>query len=177
MDFVNLYVDLGYIYIYISILNQHTKYITKHAKYHKYLLTRLILQVDTMWRFHAWHTFLTEFAMDEAIAAWIQDEFEDGAPLYQIGDALPGLHHFEPSAKRKLPKSWRFYSIWRRYEVPCRAPPLTQDFILAMAGWCLEQEERFIGAWIPLPASDRRDLADQAVRLCDPEWSRTGFAP
>eukprot|EP00435_Cladocopium_sp_Y103_P026117 s1612_g6.t1 len=79
----------------------------------------------------------TESQLDDLVADWVQDEFEDGSPLHLVGDALSGLHYFEPFTKRKLTKSWRLYSIWRRYEVPCRAPPLTQDIVLGMAGYCI----------------------------------------
>ena len=92
----------------------------------------------------------TEVALDEAIAAWIQNEFEDGTPLHMIGDALSGLHHFEPYTRKKLPKSWRLFSIWRKYEVPFRAPPITQDIVLAMAGWCLSQSELTMAALLLL---------------------------
>lgn len=54
----------------------------------------------------------SEVALDEAIAAWIQEEFEDGTPLHLVGDAPSGIHHFEPYTRRKLPKSWRLYGIW-----------------------------------------------------------------
>lgn len=43
--------------------------------------------------------------------------------------------------KSTFQKSWRLYSIWRKYEVHCRAPPLTQDIALAVAGWCLRHAE------------------------------------
>ena len=75
--------------------------------------------------------------LDEA--QWVQEEFEDGSPLYMVADALSGIHHFLPFTKKKLPESWRLYSIWRRYEVPCRAPPITQDIVLGMAGLALDQ--------------------------------------
>lgn len=83
----------------------------------------------------------TEASLDDLVATWIQEEFEDGTPLYLVGDALSGIHHFEPYTRKRLPKSWRLYTIWRKYEVPCRAPPLTQDITLAMAGWCLRHGE------------------------------------
>ena len=92
----------------------------------------------------------TETSFDDLVADWIQAEFEDGCPLYLVGDALSGIHHFEPFTKKKLPKSWRLYSIWRRYEVPCRAPPLTQDITLAMAGWCVVRGELVMAALILL---------------------------
>ena len=83
----------------------------------------------------------TEASLDDLVATWIQEEFEDGTPLYLVGDALSGIHHYEPYTRKKLPKSWRLYTIWRKYEVPCRAPPLTQDITLAMAGWCMMHGE------------------------------------
>eukprot|EP00435_Cladocopium_sp_Y103_P018713 s557_g4.t1 len=92
----------------------------------------------------------TEFGLDEAIAEWIQTEFEDGTPLHLVADALCGLHHFEPFTKKKLPQSWRLYGIWRRYEVPFRAPPLPQDIALAMAGWAIWHGELTMGALLLL---------------------------
>eukprot|EP00438_Fugacium_kawagutii_P012007 Skav213768 [mRNA] locus=scaffold3859:482372:483358:- [translate_table: standard] len=92
----------------------------------------------------------TEAALDEEISEWIQRQFSAGHPLHLVGDALSGLHHFDPSTRRKIPKSWKMYSIWRRYEVPCRAPPLTQDITLAMSGWCLLKGELVMAALLLL---------------------------
>eukprot|EP00435_Cladocopium_sp_Y103_P015342 s342_g3.t1 len=92
----------------------------------------------------------SECELDEVISDWIQEEFEAGTPLHLVGDALSGLHHFEPFTRRKLHKSWRLYGIWRRFEVPCRAPPLTQDITLAMAGWCLANDELTMAALLLL---------------------------
>lgn len=90
----------------------------------------------------------TEFELDQMISEWIQQEFEDGCPLHLVADALSGLHHLDPCSKKKIPHSWRLYSIWRRYEVPARAPPLPQDIALAMAGWCIVQGELVMAALI-----------------------------
>ena len=92
----------------------------------------------------------SEPALDEAIADWIQQEFEDGTPLHLVGDALSGIHHFEPYTRKKPSKSWRLYSIWRKYEIPCRAPPLTHSITLAMAGWCLANDELTMSALLLL---------------------------
>ena len=88
----------------------------------------------------------SEAQFDDLLADWIQGEFEDGTPLYLIADALSGIHHFEPFTRKKLNKSWHLYSIWRKYEVPCRAPPIPQDILLAMAGWCLMNGELVMAA-------------------------------
>lgn len=76
-------------------------------------------------------------AMDEKISCWIQDRFSQGEPLNNVADALSGMHHFVPASKRRLPQSWKMFGIWRKYEVPSRAPPLTADLVLAFAGKCL----------------------------------------
>ena len=91
-----------------------------------------------------------EFELDDMISSWIQTEFEDGSPLYLIADALSGLHHLEPFTRKKLIKSWKTYSIWRKYEVPARAPPLTQPIVRAMCGWCLQHDELAMGALLLL---------------------------
>eukprot|EP00438_Fugacium_kawagutii_P003316 Skav229330 [mRNA] locus=scaffold2917:69352:73753:- [translate_table: standard] len=92
----------------------------------------------------------SEADLDESVSEWIQQQFERGHPLHLVGDALSGIHHFEPWTRKRLPKSWRLYSIWRRYEVPFRAPPLTQDLTLAMAGWCLQRGELTMAALLLL---------------------------
>ena len=74
---------------------------------------------STLSRYYtAVHRLCPVLGLDELVSEWIQSEFEDGSPLYLIGDALSGLHHFEPLTKRKLQKSWRLYGIWRKFEVP-----------------------------------------------------------
>eukprot|EP00435_Cladocopium_sp_Y103_P053261 s1285_g17.t1 len=92
----------------------------------------------------------TEYELDEFVASWVQSEFEDGTPLHLVGDALSGLHHFEPFTKKRLPKAWRLYGIWRKFEVPFRAPPLTHSICLAMAGWAIQHDELTMGALLLL---------------------------
>ena len=92
----------------------------------------------------------SEEQLDELVSDWIQTEFEDGCPLYLIADALSGLHHLEPYTRKKLVRSWRLYGIWRKFELPCRAPPITQDVVLAMAGWCVQHGELTMGVLLLL---------------------------
>ena len=70
--------------------------------------------------------------MDEQISDWIDKQFHLGAPLNTVADALSGLHYFLPSTRRRLPGSWKLFSIWRRMETPSRAPPLPEDLAWAI---------------------------------------------
>ena len=92
----------------------------------------------------------SEQDLDEFVSEWIQEEFQEGVPLHMVADALSGLHHIEPWTRKKLPKSWRLYGIWRRFEVPCRAPPVPKDILLAMAGWCVMNNELVMGGLLLL---------------------------
>ena len=105
--------------------------------------------------------------LDERLAEWVQCEFGKGTPLYLVGDSF----RLAPSwtyTRRRLQKSWKLCPIWRRCEIPCRAPPLTRDIGLAMAGWCANESELAIGALIllgfQLPVTHRRILQ---IRHCD----------
>ena len=71
--------------------------------------------------------------VDELIADWIEKKFESGYPLNGVADCLSGIHYFMPLSRRQLPCSWKLFSIWRKIEVPSRAPPLTEDLLFAFA--------------------------------------------
>lgn len=76
--------------------------------------------------------------LDETIAEWIEQKFHQGATLNLVADALSGIHYFMPFTKKRLPHSWKLFGIWRRHEIPSRAPPLPEDLLWAMVGRCLE---------------------------------------
>ena len=76
-------------------------------------------------------------ALDEKIADWIQHKFEAGYPLNGVADCLSGIHYFLPQSRRQLPVAWKLFSVWRKIEVPSRAPPITEDLLLALASRAL----------------------------------------
>ncbi len=84
--------------------------------------------------------------MDELICDWIEGLFAAGEPLNTVADALSGLHYFLPVTRRKLLCSWKLFGVWRKYEVPSRAPPLTADLVMAMASWAIQQDDFAFGA-------------------------------
>ncbi len=89
-------------------------------------------------------------ALDEFIGNWIQKKFSQGEPLNNVADALSGIHYFVPASKKKLPQSWRLFGVWRKYEVPSRAPPITADLVLSFAGKCLLQLDVSLAALLLL---------------------------
>ncbi len=89
-------------------------------------------------------------AMDDRIADWIQLKFAKGEPINIVADALSGIHHFIPLTRKKLPMSWKMFGIWRKYEVPSRAPPITADLVLAMASYHLQHQNFTFGALLLL---------------------------
>ena len=76
--------------------------------------------------------------LDEFLTDYIEKKFEGGYPLNTIADCLSGIHYFIPQSRRQLPSAWKLFSIWRKIEIPSRAPPLTEDLLLAFASRALE---------------------------------------
>lgn len=86
--------------------------------------------------------------MDDSIAQWIEAEFHKGKPLCFVGDALSGLHYYLPNTRRHLPCSWRLFGVWRKLEVPARAPPITADLVLAFCARAIQLGEIDFGALV-----------------------------
>ena len=76
-----------------------------------------------------------ENQLDSIVCSWIHHMWKDGEPLLTVGDALSAFHFFELWSKRKLPHSWKLFSVWRRIEIPSRAPPLTLELVRSMASF------------------------------------------
>ena len=62
-----------------------------------------------------------ESELDSACAEWVEVAWEDGEYIYTVGNALSGLHLFEPLTKRKIPSAWRLFATWKKLEWPARA--------------------------------------------------------
>eukprot|EP00438_Fugacium_kawagutii_P023130 Skav208787 [mRNA] locus=scaffold931:260209:264566:- [translate_table: standard] len=88
--------------------------------------------------------------LDETVADWIEVQFRKGSPINTVADGLSGLHYFLPFTRRKLPTAWKLFSIWRKVEVPSRAPPLTSDLVWAMTSRCIQQDQLSLGALLCL---------------------------
>ena len=84
-----------------------------------------------------------EAELDLACSEWVALCWEDGESLYTVGNALSGLHFFEPFTKRKIPSAWKLFANWKKMEWPARAPPLTSDIVLSLAHYALSHNDPF----------------------------------
>lgn len=73
--------------------------------------------------------------LDSLLCDWIRLMWKTGEPLLTIGDSLSALHFFVPATKRRIPHSWKLFGVWRRVEVPSRAPPLTLRIVRSLAAF------------------------------------------
>ena len=66
--------------------------------------------------------------LDIICEEWVEQQWESGATLGTVGDALCGLQFYWAEAKGQLQGqlrgSWRLYKTWRKLEIPTRAPPM-----------------------------------------------------
>lgn len=79
-------------------------------------------------------------SMDDALCKWIRRMWRSGEPLLTIGDGLSALRYFEPMTKRNIPHSWKLFAIWRRVEIPSRAPPLTWQIVKGFMAYELSHD-------------------------------------
>ena len=76
--------------------------------------------------------------LDEAMCKWVRSMWKSGEPSLTVGDGLSALHYFQPWSRRQIPHAWKLFSVWRKVEVPNRAPPLTQILVRSMAAFEME---------------------------------------
>eukprot|EP00435_Cladocopium_sp_Y103_P054863 s86_g18.t1 len=76
--------------------------------------------------------------LDSWMCRWVRRMWKDGEPLLTVGDGLSALHFHQPWTRRCVPHSWKLFNVWRRIEIPNRAPPLTQRLVRSMAAFELE---------------------------------------
>eukprot|EP00435_Cladocopium_sp_Y103_P024907 s1976_g6.t1 len=82
----------------------------------------------------------SEDSLDSWVCKWVRRMWKSGEPILTVGDGLSALHFYEPWTKRRIPHAWKLFSIWRRIEVPSRAPPLTWKLVESMAAYEWEHE-------------------------------------
>ena len=75
----------------------------------------------------------TEDQLDTFVCRWVRKMWRTGEPLSTIGDGLSAIHFYQPWTRRRLPHAWKLFAVWRKIEIPSRAPPITWELISSMA--------------------------------------------
>ena len=73
-------------------------------------------------------------ALDQALAEFINDSFQEGDPLTYAGHLLSAIKRFHPELKLKLPRASQYYRNWVKAYKPTRAIPASWELVEAMIG-------------------------------------------
>ena len=92
----------------------------------------------------------TIYALDDAVADWVEQQWTQGQTLSLVSDALCGLHHFEPYTKKMIPSAWKLFKTWRKIESPNRAPPITKYIIYSIAHYAIMHNDLTFGTLLLL---------------------------
>ena len=73
-------------------------------------------------------------ALEHQLCEYIEELWQEGEGRSAATDVMSSVC-FLLKRPRSFHAGWRLCSTWARLELPCRAPPLTQDLLLAMCGY------------------------------------------
>lgn len=73
--------------------------------------------------------------LDSWMCRWVRKMWRSGEPLLTVGDGLSALHFHQPWTRRTIPHAWKLFNVWRRIEIPSRAPPLTLRLVRSLAAY------------------------------------------
>ena len=72
--------------------------------------------------------------VDSLAAEFIESAWHEGDPKLWCTDLLASLHFYLPAARRQLHCAWGLLKAWNRFELPCRACPITLDILFGLCG-------------------------------------------
>ena len=73
----------------------------------------------------------TDIGIDAQIAAYIENLWEEGEGRNSAGDIISAMSLFCPHLKGSLCCSWQLFKAWAKQEMPARAPPMPELWVLA----------------------------------------------
>ena len=104
---------------------------------------------------------------------YLETLWQEGESKGLANDTLSGVSLFLRT-RRRYPGAWQLLTVWGRLEVPDRAPPLSADMALALAGWGVIQGRNDLSAAIlagfhmSLRVAEILDLSAQCITFgCD----------
>ena len=75
----------------------------------------------------------SEREMDRECARFLGYLWEEGEPKQKGADFVSGVQHYCEGLRKRLPRTWRWYGAWNRYEKGDHAPPMERRVALAVA--------------------------------------------
>ena len=88
--------------------------------------------------------------LEDEVAQWVEEQYQEGAPITTVSDALCGLQRYSRGMKNRLGRAWRLFKIWRRIERPQQAPPFPFPVFLGLLGCALQFENLQMAACLCL---------------------------
>jgi integrase len=76
--------------------------------------------------------------LEKLLMRYIEELWATGEGKTLANNTLSGVQHYL-STRRQMPGAWALLTTWGRLEVPARAPPVSRDLALALAGEACEQ--------------------------------------
>eukprot|EP00435_Cladocopium_sp_Y103_P023088 s1936_g5.t1 len=84
-------------------------------------------------------------ALDGVIADYLEVLWTEGEGRSLASDTVAGLQDRDPHLKGCLATSWRLLKTWVAHEIPCRAPPLTEEALHTLVGHALFNKRTTFG--------------------------------
>ena len=75
--------------------------------------------------------------LDPLLSDYLEYIWMEGEGRSLASDTIAGIQHYDPQIKGQLVGSWRLLKTWVANEIPCRAPPLTEQALQTMVGHAL----------------------------------------
>ena len=83
---------------------------------------------------------------DQLLSEYLEMLWDTGEPRTVASYTLASVHYFLPALRRKLPRAWRLKNIWERLELPNQAEPLSEQQMVAIAGYFLHHSQLNLAA-------------------------------
>ena len=83
-----------------------------------------------------WPFALSMEELDMQLRAFVEQAWEEGEQKALAGDAISGAQHFLLT-RRQFPGAWKLLGVWGKLELPSRAPPMSWEIALALAGYAV----------------------------------------
>ena len=112
--------------------------------------------------------------LDEQLVYFLELLWTEGETKSLAGDTICGIQH-HLNCRRTFPGAWRFFTAWKKAELPQRTPPLTWLMLLGIAG-ALDEMNRLDVAGLIIMAFHALLRTSEMIQICPGHVMWTGQA-